>query len=195
MLIYGGGGHAKVVIRCLEDSDAKVLAGFDDNINVKEILSYPVVGKYDVGFEPSSKVIVAIGNNEIRRKVAGTISHDFGIAIHPSSQIDSSVKIGEGSVIFHNSLIQVGTTIGKHVIINSASSIEHDCTVSDFVHISPSATLCGGVTVGENTHIGAGATVIQNVKIGQNVIVGAGAVVINDVPNNTTVVGIPAKEI
>jgi serine O-acetyltransferase len=33
------------------------------------------------------------------------------------------------------------------------------------------------------------------IKIGNNVKIGANAVVLKDVPNNTTIVGIPGKEI
>jgi len=50
----------------------------------------------------------------------------------------------------------------------------------------------GGVHVGEGAHIGLGASVRQGIKIGRNAIVGAGAVVIEDVPEDVTVVGVPA---
>lgn len=40
--------------------------------------------------------------------------------------------------------------------------------------------------------IGAGAKVLGNVHIGNNVIIGANAVIVINVPDNCTVVGIPA---
>jgi len=47
-------------------------------------------------------------------------------------------------------------------------------------------------TLGDNVTIYAGAKVLGNVSIGDNSIVGANAVVVKDVPQNCTVVGVPA---
>ena len=46
--------------------------------------------------------------------------------------------------------------------------------------------------LGNNVQIKAGAKVIGDVKVGNNVIIGANAVVVKDVPDNCTVVGVPA---
>ncbi len=54
-------------------------------------------------------------------------------------------------------------------------------------------TKIGSVVIGDNVFIGAKAIVLPGVKIGNNVVVGAGAVVSKDVPDNSVVVGIPAK--
>jgi len=48
-------------------------------------------------------------------------------------------------------------------------------------------------TLGDNIFIGSGAKILGDIKIGNNVKVGANAVVIKDVPDNSTVVGIPAR--
>ena len=47
-------------------------------------------------------------------------------------------------------------------------------------------------TIGDNVTVFAGAKILGNVKVGNNSIVGANAVVIKDVPENCTVVGVPA---
>ena len=49
--------------------------------------------------------------------------------------------------------------------------------------------------IGDNVYLAANSTVIGKVKIGNNVIVGAGAVVTKDVPDNSVVVGNPARVI
>ena len=41
--------------------------------------------------------------------------------------------------------------------------------------------------------VGAGAKVLGNLRIGKNSRIGAGSVVVKDVPENTVVVGVPAK--
>ena len=47
--------------------------------------------------------------------------------------------------------------------------------------------------IGDNVFLGANVVVIGNVKIGNNVAVGAGSVVVKDIPDNSVVVGNPAR--
>jgi serine O-acetyltransferase len=47
-------------------------------------------------------------------------------------------------------------------------------------------------TIGNGVVIGAGAKVLGNILVGDNSRVGAGSVVLRNVPDNSTVVGVPA---
>ncbi len=47
----------------------------------------------------------------------------------------------------------------------------------------------------ENVEIGAGAKIIGSVKIGKNSKIGANAVVTKSFPENSVLVGVPAKNI
>ena len=49
--------------------------------------------------------------------------------------------------------------------------------------------------IGDNVYIAANATVIGGIHIGNNVIIGAGSVVVKDIPDNSVVVGNPARVI
>lgn len=51
------------------------------------------------------------------------------------------------------------------------------------------------VTIGNNVHIGTNAVILPGVKVGNNCIIGVGAIVTKDVPDNSIVVGIPARVI
>lgn len=51
------------------------------------------------------------------------------------------------------------------------------------------------VCIGDNVWIGEGAAVMPGVTVGSGVIIGANAVVTHDVPDNTIVVGAPARPI
>ena len=53
----------------------------------------------------------------------------------------------------------------------------------------------GKIYVGEHTFIGTGAIIMPGVTIGKRCVIGAGAVVTKDIPNNSVVVGVPAKVI
>jgi serine acetyltransferase len=50
------------------------------------------------------------------------------------------------------------------------------------------------VVIEDEVLIGTGAQVLQYLKIGSGATVGAGAVVIRNVAENTTVIGVPARE-
>ncbi|MBW1915883.1 MAG: acetyltransferase, partial [Deltaproteobacteria bacterium] len=65
--------------------------------------------------------------------------------------------------------------------------------IGDFSSFMPSCNISGEVKIGEGTFWGTGAKVINQKSIGNNVTVSAGAVIINDIPDNVTVVGVPAK--
>ncbi|MHB1152800.1 MAG: acyltransferase [Eubacteriales bacterium] len=49
--------------------------------------------------------------------------------------------------------------------------------------------------MGKNTFIGARVTLLQGTKIGNNCLIGAGSVVKGNIPNNSIVIGNPAKVI
>ena len=113
--------------------------------------------------------------------------------VHPSAIIASDAEIGEGSQIMAGVIVGPKATIGRQCIVNTKASVDHDNVIEDGAEISPGATLCGMVKVGSCAWIAAGATVLPLVQIGANAIVGAGAVVNKNVPENITVVGVPAR--
>ncbi len=193
MLLYGASGHAKVILSILKAMGQEVVAIFDDDPKKKEIHAIPVVGSYRTDFLPNESLIIAIGNNTIRRQLSEQIRHSFGTAVHPSAQIDTNAQIGEGTVVMHGAIVQADARLGRHVIINTAATVDHDCELGDFVHIAPGATLCGSVTVGAHTLIGAGSVVAPNLKIGSNCLVAAGSVVTTSIPDGATVRGNPAR--
>ena len=192
MYLYGASGHAKVIIDILRDMGIPVLGAFDKNPAIKEIGGIPVLGA-EIEQEIEQPVLISIGDNSIRRRVAENLKHDFGKAIHSTAIISPSASIGVGTVVMQGAIIQADAQIGMHAIINTGASIDHDCQIGDYAHISPAAVLSGNVQVGEGTHIGAGAVVIPNLKIGKWCKIGAGAVVIRDIPDGVTAVGNPAR--
>ena len=185
MYLYGASGHAKVIIDILRANHEPIEALFDDNKEIHHLLDYPVLRSSEV----QGTLIISIGNNSIRKKIAEELKVAFGKAFHPSAIISGEAQIDEGTVVMQGAIIQSCVHIGKHCIINSGASVDHECTINDYVHISPHCTLCGNVEIGEGTWIGAGTTIIPGVKIGKWSIVGAGSVVTKDIPDNVLAVG------
>ncbi|HEY9362316.1 MAG TPA: acetyltransferase [Chitinophagaceae bacterium] len=192
MFLYGASGHAKVIVEILEAQGIKVEGLFDDNKSVQTLLNYQV-RRWNEKMDRNKKMIISIGSNIIRKKIADFITGEYEIAIHPKSILSQRSIIGLGTVIMGGVTINVNTYVGKHCIVNTNASIDHDCVLDDFVHISPNVALCGNVHVGEGSHVGAGSVVLPGKKIGRWCTIGAGSVVINDIPDYSTAVGNPCK--
>ena len=205
-VVIGSGGHAWVVLDCLEATGDVVVAGIlvpDQELWGSTVREIPILG--GDGLLPSlpeqgiTHFVVAVGgtgDNGPRRvlyelaEASGLLAHSVR---HPSSVVSSSASIGAGSQLLPGSIVNARARLGKNVIVNTGAIVEHDCEVADHAHIATGATLAGGVLVGSGAHIGAGATVLQGRKIGERAIVGAGAVVVKDVQAGSVSVGIPAR--
>jgi sugar O-acyltransferase (sialic acid O-acetyltransferase NeuD family) len=195
--IFGCGGHGKVVYHAL------LLAGNKPNAFIDENRTGKFQGlnilKKSVLFENNSNYHLAIGNNQIRRKLyeeLNILNHSslFSV-IHPKASVCLSSSINRGSFIAAGAIVGPDAMVGLSCIINHNSVVDHDCKIGDFSHVSPSSTLGGNVTIGTGCMVGAGAVVLPGITIGNNVVIGAGAVVTADVLDDQVVVGCPAKKI
>lgn len=197
LFLYGTGGHAKVIADMAEGIGLYLVGGIDQFAKGTLLLDqYPIhFGLDSIEQEKNDLFIVAIGNNEIRKRIVEGELRDcnFTMIKDKSALVSRYAKIGEGTVIMPGATVNVCVNIGRHCIINTNASIDHDCVIEDYVHISPNASLAGNVAIGSGTHIGIGAIVIQGLRIGKCCTIGAGTVIIRDVPDGVTVVGNPGR--
>lgn len=100
--------------------------------------------------------------------------------------IDYDVKIGENSMIEGSVYIPPLSRIGKKVFIGPAASLTND-------PYPPSGKMIG-VIIEDGAIIGSRAVIKAGVTVGKNSVVAMGAVVTKNVPDNTVVIGIPAKK-
>jgi|SRR5579863_427120 len=104
----------------------------------------------------------------VLRRVVAIIT---GVFIMPKAEI------GPGLIIRGWSGIFVG-----------AVKIGANCTLNPFVMITN-----GTRRVGDNVYFGAGCKTLGDITIGNNVVVMPNSLVLTDVPDNTTIVGVPAR--
>lgn len=107
------------------------------------------------------------------------------------------VEIIAGITIPYTAIIGHSFYIGHYggIIINANAKIGANCNVSQGVTIGVSGKESnrGVPTIGDNVYMGANATVAGKIIIGNNVVIGANSLVNRDVPDNSTVVGVPAS--
>ncbi len=101
-----------------------------------------------------------------------------GVEIHPGAQIGRRLFIDHG----------MGVVIGETAVVGDDVTLYQDVTL-------------GGTgkehgkrhpTIGDSVVIGGGAKILGNITIGKNCRIGAGSVVLRNVPDDSTVVGVPA---
>lgn len=195
IIIFGAGGHAKVIADSALAAGLTVEGFLDDRLAGQRVLGIPVLGTLSQweAYRDRARFVLGIGDNRIRQRLAHSYPAAWGTVIHPTAVIGTDVTLGEGTVVMAGAVVNAGSRIGRHCILNTGAIVEHDNTLEDFVHVSPHATLCGTVQVGALTHIGAGAVLRNNCSVAAGCTVGAGAVVVRSLPTAGVYVGVPAR--
>ncbi len=199
VVIVGAAGHAKVIADIVRKNGDFVVGFLDDDVEKtgKPFLGSTVLGVSAdyVKYAKDCCFIVALGVNEVRKRISSMIQGSFYTAIHPSAIIGPEVEIGEGSCVMAGAIINPYSKVGAHAIINTGAILEHDCVVGNYSHLCPHSTVCGESRIGNEVWIGAGCTVIHDMTVCDGVTLGAGAVVVRNLEEPGTYVGMPARKI
>jgi len=143
------------------------------NNNV-HILDGCVIGKKGFGFFPDKK--------------SNYRYPQIGVVI-----INDKAEIGCGSTIDRGSMSN--TIIGKNTYLDNQIHIAHNVKIGDNCIIAGQVGFAGSSTLGNHVMIGGQAGVSGHLKIGNNVQIGGGSGVIKDIPDNSKVMGYPAKSL
>ena len=142
--------------------------------NNVSILDGCVIGKKGFGFFPNKD---------------GNIRYPhIGIVI-----IEDNCEIGCGSTIDRGSLSN--TIIGKNTFIDNQVHIAHNNKIGENCIIAGQVGFAGSSSLGNNVMIGGQAGISGHLKVGNNVQIGGGSGVIKDIPENSKVMGYPAKNL
>ena len=199
-LLFGAGGHAKVVFDSIESSvgePAQVTVVDDNPTLVGQDFFGTRVQRGDVCEQfDAFRFHVAIGCNGVRRSVFERLQACGGVpltVVHPWAHVSQHARVGEGSFLAAGCIVAPMSRLAEGVIVNHAAVVDHDCIIGAFTHIAPNVTIGGNVRIGDNVLVGAGAVILPGVSIGDGCTIGAGAVVIADVMTDKTVVGVPGR--
>ena len=141
--------------------------------NVK-ILDNCIIGKHGFGFFPKK-------DNNLRYPHIGAVI------------IEENCEIGCGSTIDRGSMSN--TVLGKNTYLDNQIHVAHNVKIGQNSIIAGQVGIAGSSILGENVRIGGQAGISGHLKIGNNVEIGGGSGVIKDIPDNTKVMGYPAKNI
>lgn len=105
------------------------------------------------------------------------------------------VKVGKDSHLYstnidynHGDLVDIGNNV---TISTNVTILAHDASTKNKIGYAKVA----GVRINDWSFIGSGSIILPGTTIGENVIVGAGAVVRGNIPDDSVVIGNPAKVI
>ena len=85
--------------------------------------------------------------------------------------------------------------IHKTAIVDSKAKVSSSVKIGDNCIIAGQVGFAGSSTLGNHVMIGGQAGVSGHLKIGNNVQIGGGSGVIKDIPDNSKVMGYPAKNL
>jgi sugar O-acyltransferase (sialic acid O-acetyltransferase NeuD family) len=202
LLLWGAGGHAKVILDVARAMGAFTDIAFLDDAGEKGawFRGYPILGSLQrlpfLAGPDRPHFLIAIGDNRVRAKRYAAAAREGWTAatlVHPSAVVSPSAAIGEGTVVMARAVIQADARVGRNCIVNTGAIVEHDCRIGDHVHICPGAVLGGSVRVGDFTLVGTGANALPCAAIEEAAVIGAGAVVLDRIPAYATAVGVPAR--
>jgi UDP-3-O-[3-hydroxymyristoyl] glucosamine N-acyltransferase len=142
--------------------------------NNVRILDNCVIGKHGFGFFPKDKKNLRYPH--------------MGIVL-----IEDDCEIGCSSTIDRGSMSN--TTIGKNTYLDNQIHIAHNVRIGENSIIAGQVGVAGSSIIGNNVKIGGQTGISGHLKIGNNVEIAGGSGVIKDIPDNSKVMGYPAKNI
>ena len=142
--------------------------------NNVRILDGAIIGKKGFGFFPDENINLRYPH--------------VGIVL-----IEDNVEIGSNNTIDRGSISN--TVIGKNTFLDNQVHIAHNVSIGKNCIITAQVGFAGSSRLGNKVLIGGQAGISGHIKIGNNVNIGGGSGVIKNIPDNTRVMGYPAKEL
>ena len=164
--------NVKIGSNCIIGNNVLIKYSIIGN-NVR-ILDGSVIGKKGFGFLPDK-------NHNIRYPHIGLVV------------INDNVEIGCNNTIDRGSISN--TVIGLNTFIDNQVHIAHNVKIGDNCVITGQVGFAGSSSLGNNVQIGGQAGISGHLNIGNNVKIGGGSGVIKNVPDNSKVMGYPARDI
>ena len=107
--------------------------------------------------------------------------------------INDNVEVGCNNTIDRGSISN--TVIGKNTFLDNQVHIAHNVNIGKNCIITAQVGFAGSASIGNKVLIGGQSGISGHLKIGNNVQIGGGSGVVKNIPDNSKVMGYPAKDI
>ena len=138
------------------------------------ILDGSVIGKKGFGFFPNK-------NGNLRYPHIGMV------IIHDNVEIGCNNTIDRGSIS--------NTVIGTNTFLDNQVHIAHNVNIGKNCIVTGQVGIAGSSFIGDNVMIGGQSGISGHIRIGNNVQIGGGSGVVKNIPDNTRVMGYPARDV
>lgn len=198
LLVFGGGGHGRVVadaaMACRRWRHILASDRNPERARGELLPGVPFVDAEILAITAAA-VHVAIGDNAAREREAKVMARSLATVYHPSAVISAQARVGNGCFLAASCVVATGATVDDGAIINHGAVVDHDARVGAYSHVAPNATLGGAVALGMRVLVGAGAVILPGVSVADDVIIGAGSVVQSTIAASGVWAGVPARRI
>ena len=197
--VIGAGKSALQILDIIIHLNKEITIFYDQNDNLKGKKLFGVeIHKYDemqilddYNNELFDEVIVSfssdIKNRELTYLALKKLNINIPNLIHPKAYVSPSVKLGDGNIIFSNTIINSFSNIGSNNFISSFCNIEHHNHIGSHNTFGPSVVFSGSCKIDDSCKFGTGIFVEPRVEIKSECIISSGSIIQRNLKNKTLV--------
>lgn len=148
LLILGAGQYGTVAKETAE------AMGIFDEIDFLDDSNGVAVGKIDtIDTLEYDAAFIAIGNPDVREKLADRVGDKLFTLIHPGATVMPSAVIAKGCIVETGAVVSSHVEIGTATIVMSNAVIGHDAKVGSFCQLKYNCSVCERSIVPSKTKV------------------------------------------
>ena len=126
-----------------------------------------------------TKIFIAIGNNEVRKKLskqAKEIGYEIVTLISKRASVSQYASIDSGCVVFPFVVIEPNAVINKGCILTANTTINHDAIINEYCLLYSNTVIRPNANIGALTRIGSHCCITSNTTIEANSLIDDGSI-------------------